>query len=33
MDLIIEEIQSESTALGGGGFFILSKSSAASVKH
>ena len=33
MDLIMEEIQSEQTALGGCGFFVLSKSSAATVNH
>ena len=31
MDLIIQQIQSEPIDLGGGGFFVLSRSSAAKV--
>lgn len=31
MDLVIQQIQSEPVGLGGGGFFVLSKTSAATV--
>lgn len=31
LDLVVQQIQSEPVGLGGGGFFVLSKASAATV--